>query len=184
MLTAHRLTKKVVKPPARGKLGDTVLKRLTSLVAFLVWALPAAALTPAEQVIAALEAKGYEVIVQERTWLGRLRIVAVTGDLRRELVINPGTGEILRDFSELRWADSNETGTSGSPDVASSAVEQPVVRSASEPTAGVVASTDKQSVPHSVPKVELTVPTVEPTIPIVVLTAPLVLADPIVVGGK
>jgi hypothetical protein len=44
-----------------------------------------------------ITSQGYEVIVSETTWLGRLRILAVRENLLREIVIGPGTGEVLRD---------------------------------------------------------------------------------------
>jgi len=34
----------------------------------------------------------------QRTLLGRLRIVASDGTRRREIIINPNTGEVLRDY--------------------------------------------------------------------------------------
>jgi len=55
--------------------------------------------TVEEQIVAALELQGYVIISMERTWLGRLRVLAEDDRVRRELVFNPGTGEILRDFS-------------------------------------------------------------------------------------
>jgi hypothetical protein len=41
--------------------------------------------------------QGYEVIYSETTWLGRLRILSVRGDILREVVIGPGSGEVMRD---------------------------------------------------------------------------------------
>ena len=45
-----------------------------------------------------LAAQGYEGIEVSYTLLGRLRIDARKGAARREIVINPTTGEILRDY--------------------------------------------------------------------------------------
>ena len=53
------------------------------------------------RLIESLTAQGYVILEQGYTWLGRLRIVAENGELHRELVINPGTGEILRDYAVL-----------------------------------------------------------------------------------
>ena len=56
---------------------------------------------PIEQrLVASLTAQGYAIVEEGYTWLGRLRIVADNGVLRREIVINPGTGEVLRDYAE------------------------------------------------------------------------------------
>lgn len=48
-----------------------------------------------------LQAQGYTSVDSSYTWLGRLRIFARQGDLRREIVINPNTGEILRDLEQV-----------------------------------------------------------------------------------
>jgi hypothetical protein len=52
-----------------------------------------------DDVEAALIAQGYEIVNVGRTWLGRLRLVAENDEIRREIVINPTTGEVLRDYS-------------------------------------------------------------------------------------
>ena len=57
----------------------------------------AAAATFQDAVVAQLRDQGYSDIVVERTLLGRIRIVAVLGDSRREIILNPRTGEVLRD---------------------------------------------------------------------------------------
>ncbi len=54
-----------------------------------------------DQVTQALVAQGYEVVMVHRTLLGRVRIVAETAGLCREIVINPYTGEVLRDYSVM-----------------------------------------------------------------------------------
>lgn len=61
----------------------------------------ALAQTIEEQIITTLEAQGYTVLERGRTFLGRLRVVVENDTLRREIVFNPGTGEILRDYSVL-----------------------------------------------------------------------------------
>lgn len=63
--------------------------------------LPAGAVTIEERIAAELMSQGYEILESNRTWLGRLRIVAENDEIRREIVINPGTGEILRDYSVM-----------------------------------------------------------------------------------
>lgn len=47
--------------------------------------------------ISQLTAQGFTIISVTRTWLGRVRIVASNGHFRREIIVNPRTGEILRD---------------------------------------------------------------------------------------
>lgn len=46
-----------------------------------------------------LRLDGYEDIEVSRTWLGRVRIVAEKGELEREVILHPSTGEVLRDYS-------------------------------------------------------------------------------------
>lgn len=71
------------------------------LLAALAHAMPAAAATVEERLIAGLKAQGYVILENGYTWLGRLRIVAETADYHREIVVNPETGEILRDYVVL-----------------------------------------------------------------------------------
>ncbi len=61
---------------------------------------PALAGSYEDNVLEQLQAQGYANIRLSRTLLGRSRIVAVTGDYSREIILDPNTGEILRDL----WA--------------------------------------------------------------------------------
>ena len=45
-----------------------------------------------------LRAQGYSGIRVTHTWLGRVRIDARLDMFRREIILNPNTGEILRDY--------------------------------------------------------------------------------------
>ena len=54
--------------------------------------------TPTDEVIMTLRDHGYRIVENQRTWLGRQRVIAEKDGARRELVFNPGTGEILRDY--------------------------------------------------------------------------------------
>ena len=58
---------------------------------------PALAASYAEDVVAQLNQLGFSEITVETTWLGRIKIVATRTDGVREIVLNPRTGEILRD---------------------------------------------------------------------------------------
>lgn len=64
--------------------------------------LPGFADVISDRVVANLKAQGFVVIQMDRTWLGRIWILAESKDVRREIVINPATGEILRDYAVLR----------------------------------------------------------------------------------
>lgn len=80
----------------------------------------------ADSVVAQLTAQGYSDIDVTRTLLGRTRIVATSNHGTRELVINPRTGELLRDV----WITSSGR-TSPSP-IAERAVSDGQQRSGEE----------------------------------------------------
>ncbi|MEM9579626.1 MAG: hypothetical protein AAF891_02985 [Pseudomonadota bacterium] len=71
-----------------------------ALVLTLAASTPLTAQSVAEDIAAQLRAQGYEQVQMSRTWLGRLRFLATTGLQTREIIVNPRTGEILRDFME------------------------------------------------------------------------------------
>lgn len=92
------------------------MNRRSFLVTTLGLALSAAALPGAalaqdrtEDVLRTLRQQGYDEISVGRTWLGRTRITAEGRPGRREIVLNPNTGEILRDF----WEGGNRTERGG-----------------------------------------------------------------------
>ena len=59
---------------------------------------PAFAQTAQEKVVRQLRAQGFEDIEISRTLLGRVRIIAIEDDTLREIILNPSTGVILRDY--------------------------------------------------------------------------------------
>lgn len=84
-----------------------------------------------DAVVAQLRAQGYGQITSAHTLLGRVRIVAILGDTQREIILNPRTGEILRDViagldgtvvpqiaraSQDKSKSSSGSGSSGSDD--------------------------------------------------------------------
>lgn len=87
------------------------MKKLLLAVTLLVGFTQASlAGTVEQQLINSLRAQGYLVLEQSYTFLGRLRILAVNGTFQREIVVNPGTGEILRDTAvSLSHNDADET---------------------------------------------------------------------------
>ena len=84
----------------------------------MLTALPALSQTFVEQVITQLRAQGFQSIEVERTLLGRTRIAAHRTDGSREIVLNPNTGEILRDL----WTSTSGR-TSGRINIGSAAGE-------------------------------------------------------------
>ena len=57
----------------------------------------------ADQIVHQLSAQGFSDITVEITLLGRIRIKGHNGQGLREIIMNPHTGEILRDM----WIDAN-----------------------------------------------------------------------------
>lgn len=73
-------------------------------------------------VVTQLRRQGYRKIDVERTLLGRVRIVAARGGGSREIILNPRTGEILRDVlltpngqikPQIAESDNSGKGSSG-----------------------------------------------------------------------
>ncbi len=75
-----------------------MLKQIAICIALIGTPHLAAAQTIQDQLVEQLQAQGFTNMQVSRTWLGRVRIMSRRGDLVRELVFNPQTGEILRDL--------------------------------------------------------------------------------------
>ncbi len=73
---------------------------LAGIVAVLASPAAAQPASVTDQIIAMLRNQGYTEIRISRTWLGRVRILALSDQYWREIIISPRTGEILRDFWE------------------------------------------------------------------------------------
>lgn len=85
--------------------------------AFLLVALAPAPIwadTVQNGVIKQLQGQGYQSITVSRTWLGRVRILAYQGDDSREIVLNPRTGEVLRDVQLRASGQGGGSGASAS----------------------------------------------------------------------
>lgn len=63
-------------------------------------AVPAAARNVESDVADRLAREGFRITRRSRTWLGRVRIEAARGKQQREIVLDPTTGEILRDYTD------------------------------------------------------------------------------------
>lgn len=94
---------------------DAVIPMIRVLLLLLtLLALPATGLaqslpgpTLKDDIVAQLAQQGFVSIKVSRTLLGRLRFQATSAQYTRELVVNPATGEILRDY----WQPISGTGT-------------------------------------------------------------------------
>ena len=79
-------------------------------VALLALAAPAQANGIVDALVAELRAAGYTRIEVGQTWLGRTRIVAEGARGEREIVVNPRTGEVLRDLRDDDDDDDDDSG--------------------------------------------------------------------------
>ena len=52
----------------------------------------------ADTIVSQLRSQGYSQVTVTSTWLNRTRIFAESSDAQREIILNPNTGEILRDL--------------------------------------------------------------------------------------
>ncbi len=76
------------------------LRSLASAAAVLaVGAVPVLAQDVGADIARQLRRRGYEEIEISRTLLGRVRVVGRRGNVRREVIVNPNSGEILRDLT-------------------------------------------------------------------------------------
>lgn len=97
---------------------------MVGVVAGVVFGSPALAQDYVESIIRQLKRQGFRSVVQERTLLGRVRITASRKDGRREIIVNPKSGEILRDLwtpisggsREVSIIDDDRGGGSGGGD--------------------------------------------------------------------
>lgn len=83
---------------------------LLGLVAAVSGAGPGLAQGYADTLLAELRREGYRDIVVSRTLLGRLRVQAARNGRLREIVLNPNTGEILRDLWLVESGDDSGSG--------------------------------------------------------------------------
>ena len=77
-------------------------RRLILAAVLSLLALPLQAGPAEDSIIRQLRDQGFAGIEVNRTLLGRLRITAQSRKLEREIILNPATGEILRDYWEER----------------------------------------------------------------------------------
>ncbi len=84
---------------------------LAALLGAVATAGPALARDRSDDIVRQLKKGGYSIVDVSRTFLGRVRILASRKGGRREIIVNPSTGEILRDLwltREKGGADQGE----------------------------------------------------------------------------
>lgn len=69
---------------------------------------PAYAAATEDGIVAELRDQGFTRIEIRRTLLGRTRIVATSPAYEREIILNPSSGVILRDYWKVRGAVGND----------------------------------------------------------------------------
>ena len=101
--------------------GALMNRRLLAALLMMILSEPALARTVEERLISGLKSQGYVILEDGFTWLGRLRVVAENAQYHREIVVNPETGEVLRDYVVL-LADmpAKQAPSNSGPSVASS----------------------------------------------------------------
>ncbi len=88
----------------------TLRSTILSIVLTFLLSVAASAQDRSQAMIQSLQSQGFSGIEVSRTWLGRTRIVATGSAGRREIVLNPNTGEVLRDYLD---ETETERGTEG-----------------------------------------------------------------------
>jgi hypothetical protein len=96
-----------LRGPKAGNMKRIMQRALLGAVLAAGVPLAAAADELSDAIIAQLRAQGYEQVEFTSTLLGRYRFIAYGGDRIREIVFNPATGEILRDYSRARDDDDD-----------------------------------------------------------------------------
>ena len=89
-----------------------MIKSVLIALFFALFAVPATAdeASVRDTIVNELKSDGYEEIRISRTWLGRTRFVAEDSRRYREIVVNPTTGVILRDYFRFLHSDEDDEG--------------------------------------------------------------------------
>ncbi len=74
----------------------------TAITALAVMASPVFGQSTVDSITSEMQRGGFNRVQVRRTLLGRIRIVGESRDTKREIVLNPNTGLILRDFTTAK----------------------------------------------------------------------------------
>ena len=75
-----------------------MMKVLTFLAIMALAPMAASAQSFQDNILTQLTEQGFSIFTVSKTLLGRVRVTSQSATLKRELVFNPVTGEILRDY--------------------------------------------------------------------------------------
>lgn len=92
-----------------GLKDETMRKLVAAAGLMLMSASHAGAEDLADSIVSQLHSQGFSSVDVSTTFLGRVRIEASNTAYHREIVLNPRTGEILRDYQETLRDESSQT---------------------------------------------------------------------------
>ena len=89
---------------------NRLIKTDTLVLGGLMAASPACAQSVSSEIVRQMSRQGFGNVIVEKTWLGRTRITGTRAGGSRKIIVNPKTGEILRDLwlnaqGQVRAAD-------------------------------------------------------------------------------
>ncbi|MDQ7079285.1 MAG: hypothetical protein Q9M41_01300 [Paracoccaceae bacterium] len=105
-----RLSELNSRDPSKPRRAEQMKRRylMAMLLATAVGTGPAFAASVKDKLVSELKSQGFRNLSITRTWLGRTRITGSNGKFTRELVFNPYSGEILRDYWEEIKSDKEK----------------------------------------------------------------------------
>lgn len=92
-----------------GLKDETMRKLVAAAGLMLMSASSSSAADLADSIVSQLHTQGFTSVDVSTTFLGRVRIEASSTAYHREIVLNPRTGEILRDYQETLRDDVSQT---------------------------------------------------------------------------
>ncbi len=62
------------------------------------------------EIISQLKSQGYHLVEREKTWLGRIVLEFESKTHEREIIVNPNTGAVIRDYKERLDGEDSDDG--------------------------------------------------------------------------
>lgn len=60
------------------------------------------------EIISQLKSQGYRLVEREKTWLGRIALEFESKTHEREIIVNPNSGAVIRDYKEPLDSDDKD----------------------------------------------------------------------------